>query len=503
MLVGQFMPADAPRLTEARAGEIGTGSLTFRLSPGFEWAPQGFGEIPSASVVDLGHCARGSSALRLGPDGAQSVWLDPQGSDLTVEVSRASRRQCRAQVVFSGIQIHALHNGTGTVSYAGTATVAGLPSGSTLASLRTTPGSVGVGFGANHYGQTGSGIGGTIIPSPAQIPATSVPGVRLGAAWESSYAIQPDGTVKAWGRYTDGSAPSESPVTVTGLTEVAEVTGGWCHSLARRTDGTVLAWGCQAKGQIGNGVFDPGFQLPFAAPTTVSGVAAAIMVAAGEQTSYAVTADGSLYAWGDGELGQLGNGSRESSAVAQRVPGLSGVVGISARTSMAVALTADGSVWQWGWDQVSFGPDGTARIDLAPRRIAGLPPVRQVAAGQSFAIALAGDGMVWGWGDNRGGALGDGTTTTPSQPVRALGLTNAVRIAAGAAGSYAITADEVAYEWGLRDVDASVPAVPGPEANAAVRCRPCLRSGRRPVPRGCRRPLSLLMRALHPTRPAQ
>jgi regulator of chromosome condensation (RCC1) repeat-containing protein len=107
-----------------------------------------------------------------------------------------------------------------------------------------------------------------------------------------------------------------------------------------------------------------------------------------------VRADGTVLAWGDGELGQLGNGTRQSVATPVPVSGLSGVVSLSARSSLVVAATADGSVWQWGWDGYTFGPDGSAAIDVVPRRVAVLPPATQVAAASTHALALAVDGTV-------------------------------------------------------------------------------------------------------------
>jgi len=80
-----------------------------------------------------------------------------------------------------------------------------------------------------------------------------------------------DGTVRAWGRNTNGqlgdggTTQSLTPVTVAGISAVAQVAAGSQHSLARLSDGTLRAWGYNYQGQLGNG--ERGYEmLPVAIP---------------------------------------------------------------------------------------------------------------------------------------------------------------------------------------------------------------------------------------------
>jgi hypothetical protein len=204
VLVGTTSLVEGPIVTEQSSGDIGQGTVTFGLSPGFAWAFPG-GEIPTVSVVDTGRC-KGRSTLRLGADNVQSMSLYPDGPDLTVVIGRSSRKGCLGELQFTGIQVHALHTGTGTVTYAGSATIAGLPAGTVLAQVRTPAGPVGVGWGLNQYGQAGWAFGyGSSYPYPVQLDDPAVPGVALGAADETSYAVQADGSVKGWGRTQTGA----------------------------------------------------------------------------------------------------------------------------------------------------------------------------------------------------------------------------------------------------------------------------------------------------------
>lgn len=431
VLVATTSPVDGPIITEASPGDIGTGTIVFRLSAGFAWGPGGI--VQTVSVVDLGKCGKGAT-LRLGPDNAQSMTIYPNGPDLTVTISRSSSHRCRGELRFDAIAVRALHSGTGTVSYAGSAAIAGIPTGTVLAQVRTGPGPVGVGWGVSTYGQTGQGAGGPIT-SPMLIQYPGVPGVALGAADETSYAIQADGTVLGWGRYADGTNESQVPVPVQGVTDAVAVTGGFYDNLALRRDGSVLTWHSHMV------------------PTLVGAVTGAVAVEAFDRTFFAVEADGTLLAWGDGDAGQLGTGTRMSSQVPLAVPGLTGVVAVSAYLYTVLALTSDGSVWQWGWDGVTFNPDGSGALVTPPQRVTGLPPATAIAAGDQYGLVVAQDGTVWGWGRNNGGALGDGTTTTPAAPVRAVGLTDAVQVVSLGSASYAVGADSTAYEWGTTSSD--------------------------------------------------
>src|SRR5262245_46851116 len=182
VLVGTWSLVQGPIITEQSSGDIGRGTVTFRLSAGFAWSPGGV--IPNVSVVDSGGC-RSGNALRLGAHNVQSMALRTYGRDLTVVIGRSSRGGCRGELRFTGFQVSALHTGTGTVTYAGLATIAGLPAGTVLGQVRTPAGPAGVGWGANYYGQAGWSDGAFSYLHPVQLDDPAVPGVALGAADET------------------------------------------------------------------------------------------------------------------------------------------------------------------------------------------------------------------------------------------------------------------------------------------------------------------------------
>ncbi|WP_234554929.1 RCC1 domain-containing protein [Thermus caliditerrae] len=176
-------------------------------------------------------------------------------------------------------------------------------------------------------------------------------------AWEGRISLGPwhalyvakDGTVWAWGRNQDGelgigkkSEVELKPVRVQGLTDVVAVVAGHGHSLALRKDGTVWAWGQNDRGQVG----------PTAnplVPTQVRGLTDVVKIAAATQTSYALKRDGSVWAWGWGRWGMLGTGDFEDRLIPTQVklPARVQAISVIAET-VAAALDVDGAVYTWG-----------------------------------------------------------------------------------------------------------------------------------------------------------
>ncbi len=138
-------------------------------------------------------------------------------------------------------------------------------------------------------------------------------------------------------------------------------------------------------------------------------------VAAGSAFSVALRRDGTVWTWGDNELGQLGNNTWTTSPVPVQVIGDGGdflkeIVRTSAGEFHTVALRKDGTVWAWGCNGYGQLGDGTQEsqntaIQIAPCTLSG---VIAVSAGGRHSMALRDDGTVWTWGQNFYGQLGDG-----------------------------------------------------------------------------------------------
>jgi alpha-tubulin suppressor-like RCC1 family protein len=203
----------------------------------------------------------------------------------------------------------------------------------------------------------------------------------------------------------------------------------------------------------------------------VVGISNVVAAAAGPGASFAVTADGRLFAWGRQAGGLLGTTSlAEYEEGGQPLPAKHtptpvavrfDAVNVSHMYDHVLALTRTGTVYAWGKGgegRLGIGPLPTvnfkhrsARVmpDMPyPVLIRDLTGVTAIAAGNGHSLALLKDGTVRAWGDNSRGQVGDGTTINRDRPVVTRGVTNAVAIAAGAYFSLAVLADGTVMEWG-------------------------------------------------------
>src|SRR6185295_12882544 len=108
----------------------------------------------------------------------------------------------------------------------------------------------------------------------------------------------------------------------------------------------------------------------------------------------------------------------------------------------SLALKRDGTLWAFGDNDSGQLGDTSTTDRLSAVQVPGLSGVKAVAAGTSFSLALKSDGTVWAAGLNTSGQLGDGTTTSPRTSFGAVsGLSSVVAIAAGASHGLALKSD--------------------------------------------------------------
>ncbi len=286
---------------------------------------------------------------------------------------------------------------------------------------------------------------------PAALPATQA------SSMGSVVRAASSATVWIWGyngsgEIADGSTTNRlSPWRVPGLSGARAVTAGSSHVLAVTTDGSLWVWGNNGYGQLGLGPNSTGFGIP----QQVAGLKSVRAVAAGDYFSLALATDGTVWAWGENQLGQLGIDPTASyrSVVPQRVAGLSGVKQIAAGAGFGLALKNDGTVWAWGdngYGQLGVPQSAAYRRSL-PQQVPGLPTARVVAAGDSFSLAVARDGSVWAWGNNEYGQLGEDDTITGSsvaKPLLVPGLSGVKALAAGAGHVLALAQNGTVWAWG-------------------------------------------------------
>jgi alpha-tubulin suppressor-like RCC1 family protein len=221
------------------------------------------------------------------------------------------------------------------------------------------------------------------------------------------------------------------------------ITAGDLQSLALKSDGTVWAWGRNNVGQLGDGT-----TINKSTPVQVSNLTDVVTLANGVGIHFfAFKSDGTVWAWGLNSNGQLGDGTRTNRSTPVQL-NLSNVVSIARGGSHTLALKSDGTVWSWGFNYYGQLGDGTTTDRLTPVQVSQLTNVVAIAAGFYQSYALKSDGTVWAWGSNNLGQLGDGTTADRHVPVRVQGLNNVNAIVAGISHALALKSDGTVWAWG-------------------------------------------------------
>ena len=343
-------------------------------------------------------------------------------------------------------------------------------------------------WGRNEYGQLGNGVTATNSPVPVAVKTAGTPMegktiVQISAKVWYALALASDGTVYSWGfnswgqlgSGTSGTANNASaPVAVKtagtpmeGKT-IVQVAAGATHSLALATDGTIYAWGKNEYGQLGD---DSTTNSPVPVAVKTAGTPmdgkTIIQIHAGYEHSLALASDGTVYAWGRNNSGQLGKNDATDTHIPAAVQTLGTpmagkvIVQLAAGNSQSMALASDGTVYTWGWNQYGQLGNGTTTNSRIPVAVVttGTPlagkTISQIAAGNAHALAMTDDGAIYSWGWNQYGQLGNGTTTNSRIPVAVvttgtpLAGKTIIQITSGGSPNSLVLADDGAmYTWG-------------------------------------------------------
>ena len=239
-------------------------------------------------------------------------------------------------------------------------------------------------------------------------------GKAIAAAADHTLVLTTDGKVYGWGSNPEGALGTgdtydkcEGPTLITSLSDktIAHIATGSGFSVAVTTDGDLYCTGDNGMAQCGVAKAARSEVFSVVPIPELSGKVVAVK--SGASHSLALTRDGTLYAFGRGRDGQLGNGRTTNGSTV--VSGLKGVVSFAAGTWHSAAVLSDGSVWTWGNNSKSQLCDGATANRAVPAQVAlssSPSKATTVAAGGHATLILDADGRLHGCGDNQFGALG-------------------------------------------------------------------------------------------------
>jgi alpha-tubulin suppressor-like RCC1 family protein len=321
-------------------GQLGDGTTTSSLTP---VVVPGLPGVATVSAGDYSTCA----VLSGGTTGSTvECWGDGSYGELGDGTTTSSS----TPVVVSGL------SGVTAVSVGGGFACAVLSNGTVAC------------WGNNRFGQLGDG---TATSSATPVVVTGLSGVTAVSvsgspnAGSSACAVLSNGTVECWGIRRDGTTTtSATPVVVRGLSGVTAVSVGSYSVCALLLNGTVECWGDNHYGLLG----DPTLAtLSSRTPVVVSRLSGVTDVSVGVYSACALRSDGTVACWGDDQYGQLGNPSVTRALGTSYVPVvgvgdilLTGVRAVSAGGYSACALLPGAAgIDCWGYNASGQLGNGT------------------------------------------------------------------------------------------------------------------------------------------------
>ena len=270
-------------------------------------------------------------------------------------------------------------------------------------------------WGDNDQGALGDGTATTRFT--ADVPVVGInDAVAISSGIRFSCAIRGTGTVWCWGEDPGSDSSTSFPVQVPQLDDATALAAGGAFACALRQGGSVACWGNGQVGQLGNGVFENNSGVP--TPQAVIGIDDAVAISAGWGHACALSSNGTIWCWGangDGATayGQLGDGTFEQRrATPAPVVGIDDAIAVEAGGWSTCAIRVDRSVWCWGYGERGTLGDGNATNSATPVRVSELDDAETVALGGWHACVSRNDRSVWCWGDIAWGGVG-GDKTTP------------------------------------------------------------------------------------------
>ncbi len=183
-------------------------------------------------------------------------------------------------------------------------------------------------------------------------------------------------------------------------------------------------------------------------------------IEAGDQHSCAISKDDTVYCWGAGSNGRLGNGSSQDSPKPKPIlqgsmPTLK-VKSLSVGNNHTCVIGFDDRAYCWGTGGSGQLGNNSTNITYSPIPVSqgtmDSLNVKSISAGGEYTCAVGFDDKAYCWGRNNGYQLGNGNTSNSLTPVAlSQGLMSSLSVKSISAGGYhgcAIGFDDRAYCWG-------------------------------------------------------
>jgi len=231
-------------------------------------------------------------------------------------------------------------------------------------------------WGANGSGQLGNNSNtGSNSPVPIRNDKNWV---QVSAGNNHTVAIDTNAKLWTWGSNSNGqlgngnsgaNEDSKIPVSIEADKNWVWVSAGNNYTVAIDGSDRLWAWGSNSSGKLGLGniTADP------EKPTLIGDTDKWLQVSAGNNHTVGIKTDGSLWAWGSNSSGQLGNNNSSGTTSQLNVPTQIGTdknwAQVSAGNNYTIAIKTDGTLWAWGANNNGQLGDGTTSQRNTPTQV--------------------------------------------------------------------------------------------------------------------------------------
>jgi len=315
-----------------------------------------------------------------------------------------------------------------------------------------TPGTLWA-WGDNNFGQLGNNSTGASY-SPIQIGAVST-WIKISAGQYFAAAIQSNGTLWTWGSNSYGQlgisnqTNYSSPVQVGVNSNWAQISCGYASTMAIQSNGTLWGWGY--GGYIGTSD-----QTNRYSPVQIGALSTWTSVITNNGSTFAIQSPGTLWACGYNSSGVLGLNDTTVRYSLVQVGSVSSWTSVyTSGNGTSGGIQSNGTLWTWGAGGNGQLGNGVVTNSSNPGQVGSLSNWSQVFLGYLSSFATQTPGTLWAWGYNAQGQLANNSTTNTSSPIQILGAvgTNIVwtRVSAGFFHTLAIQTPGTLWAWGRND----------------------------------------------------
>lgn len=215
-----------------------------------------------------------------------------------------------------------------------------------------------------------------------------------------------------------------------------EIEVGGFHTLALDNDNNLWAWGNNNEGELGDGT-----TTRKTSPTKIETDITFVQLSVGYMHNAGIDDEGKLWTWGYSAFGALGDGTTIKENKPIKIMEDKIFKKVIASDSSTLAIDINDEIWYWGR---FYGSNNGIKI---PQKL-DFKIEYSFISGNSHYLFLDKQNKLWGWGNNYNGQLGDGTTTKRTSPIQIKTETRFTQVSAGDRCSLAIDSEGNLWSWG-------------------------------------------------------